>query len=680
MSNISTFGTFTIARLGIYASHKAIDIVGNNISNINTEGYSRQVIDQVSLNMGGTDRYKSAMDTRVGSGAFVTGLSQLRDQYLDIRYRDEQASVGATSAKAGGLDEIASVLDEVGRGEDEAGLLEARFNEMIQMMENLAAQGAGRDEFDSLFRSSCTTLVNTLHSYAEQLDVVSTNQEMRFNQEVDQVNTLLTRIRDLNSSIRNTQVYGGNALEQQDERNLLLDQLSEYMRIDITIEKEYLGERKYVDKLVVKTGDLPQRTLVDGIYATRLSVADDAQKRFQLEPLINVNGKTEKTVSRPEVAQMEVDPATLDTQELFKDYPKTVTEGEVEYSASYALKLKEGSSDEYEKDENGDYIVTQTLTPSDGTGETKTTDYYGTLPPTVTVDAKFDSEESAEAQLNNTELFPTSGKDEDGNNVTYSYSVEQNEEDNQYYIMRSATTDGSATLGDTELYGKLQSMREVLVKKGVFSTAEDLELDPNAASKRGIPYYQKALDVLANTLAYTLNECNPKEEPLFSNSTNGNDTKGITAENISISKDWANGSFKVNISDDKDDRSTSNTNLSRILGRLTNDIQFKPKGADVEDPINPDAKSDEVFFTGTFQELFTNHMVGHLANDIKVANTMLNNYETVSNELFVDRNAVMGVDLNDEAIDMMMYQKSFSAACRLMTTFDQMLDKLINGT
>ena len=40
----------------------------------------------------------------------------------------------------------------------------------------------------------------------------------------------------------------------------------------------------------------------------------------------------------------------------------------------------------------------------------------------------------------------------------------------------------------------------------------------------------------------------------------------------------------------------------------------------------------------------------------------------------------MGVDLNDEAMNLMQYQKAYQAACRLMTTYDEMLNKLINGT
>ena len=38
------------------------------------------------------------------------------------------------------------------------------------------------------------------------------------------------------------------------------------------------------------------------------------------------------------------------------------------------------------------------------------------------------------------------------------------------------------------------------------------------------------------------------------------------------------------------------------------------------------------------------------------------------------------MDLNEEATGMIQFSKSYSAACRLLTTLDSMLDKLINGT
>ena len=86
-----------------------------------------------------------------------------------------------------------------------------------------------------------------------------------------------------------------------------------------------------------------------------------------------------------------------------------------------------------------------------------------------------------------------------------------------------------------------------------------------------------------------------------------------------------------------------------------------------------------VSFKGTFQEMLTN-IGATLANDKKTTATMLTNYVASATELNTSRDSVSGVDLNDEAASLMQYQKSYAAACRLMTTLDEALDKLINGT
>ncbi len=54
------------------------------------------------------------------------------------------------------------------------------------------------------------------------------------------------------------------------------------------------------------------------------------------------------------------------------------------------------------------------------------------------------------------------------------------------------------TLGDTDLWFPLQSLREMLTEKGEYSTQAEINNDKDATVKRGIPYYQMALDSLAN--------------------------------------------------------------------------------------------------------------------------------------------------------------------------------------
>ncbi len=281
-----------MARLGIYASQKALDTTGNNIANINTEGYTRQGIRQRSLILGGADRFMSSKDARVGSGAIVTGTAQLRDPYLDIRYRNEMSNVGAMDAKLAGLQDIADVLDEVGGGLDGEGVLEAQFNDLMEQVQNLVTQGAGRNEYDTLVRASVKSIVSMFHDYSNQLENLRSQKEKKLKQDVKEVNSILESIANLNESIRKSNIYGADALEQKDERNLLIDRLSEYVRISVTYEKEDLGAGLIVDKLVIKlkgndTSPDPDAvkantaTLIDGVYSTRLNLDTIKMTDFQ---------------------------------------------------------------------------------------------------------------------------------------------------------------------------------------------------------------------------------------------------------------------------------------------------------------------------------------------------------------------------------------------------------------
>ena len=69
-----------------------------------------------------------------------------------------------------------------------------------------------------------------------------------------------------------------------------------------------------------------------------------------------------------------------------------------------------------------------------------------------------------------------------------------------------------------------------------------------------------------------------------------------------------------------------------------------------------------------------------LAQDQTSTDALLNNYTVTADDISVEREGVMGVDLNDEATSLMTYQKAYTAACRLMNVLEEALDSLINGT
>ena len=727
--------------MGIYAASQGLNVTGNNITNINTEGYTRQTLDQFSVHQIAADRYQDSANLRMGGGVFAPSVSQDRDQYLDIRYRNQTSNVGYMDGRVEGLEYLSSLLDEVTQGEDESGVMEAMFNQAIDRMDELISEGAGKDQADGLFRAAMGTLVRQINKTAVDLDALAETQANRLNDDLDQVNKILTEIRDLNNTIRKNSIYGDNSLEMKDVRNTLLDRLSEYMQIDVTYTMEQITPNVTGEKLVVKTGTEPQRMLIDGLYCTQLSIREGSDV-----PLEESADGTDPNYD-------------LDMSELRDTYNKRMHEpldegdrGVIKNRDAGAIQANgeiyiEGSDTGtplyFESSEDAQKMADELNETAAGSGTEyrvqQDQGFYTVHLYTTTTYATSEDADNALIELKtNLENFEElyGGTEINSKGEVRQLTLKIVEESGHFEIHQVAKFWGEVQTQDTELGGKLLADREVLTEKGVFATREDLDRDADAAGKRGVPFYRKALDVLANSLATYLNDANqlPDEtiyqmadiqsydengavvttrefvdesgkivtgdkskyvlKPeysyynggvLLSNKPDSNDDFGINARNISISKNWDNGSFRVLRTKEPQDlkadgtpigNSTANDNLTHIRNILTGKHQYTTNTEDVYEK----AASSEVFFTGSFQELLTDHIASTLANDSNYAAIMQENWSIQADNLYVDRDGVQGVDLNDETLNMMRYEKSYSAACRLMTIFDEMLDKLINGT
>ena len=118
---------------------------------------------------------------------------------------------------------------------------------------------------------------------------------------------------------------------------------------------------------------------------------------------------------------------------------------------------------------------------------------------------------------------------------------------------------------------------------------------------------------------------------------------------------------------------------SENIRHMVNLLDTQKWDFNAKDLASTSGASEGPMFNGTFFEYWNN--VGFtLGKDQDYANTELNvSYETAL-AIDTDRSSVSSVDFNDEAMNLMMYAKSYNAACRLMTTIDSVLDKLINNT
>ena len=268
----ATFAGFTTARLAMRASQQALDVTGQNIANINTTGYTRQRLDLVSLHTGqGVERYRSSQATSVGNGVLVSGLSQIRDPFLDVRFRNEIANVGGTEQKSNILKQIEDIFDEV----DKNGL-QNYISDLSTMLQKLS-DNVGNQEFDSIVKSSAGVLVQTINQYANQLETVK-NQTAYDLEHVDlvQVNDILKNIETLNKSIKTNNIYGDPALELVDQRNVLLDELASFIDIDVkTVKQPIPGDPngKTVDVLKV-TQKSSDAVLIDDNKSGSISIKE----------------------------------------------------------------------------------------------------------------------------------------------------------------------------------------------------------------------------------------------------------------------------------------------------------------------------------------------------------------------------------------------------------------------
>ncbi len=688
MSFVGTFGSFTTARLGIYAAQKGLSVTGNNISNINTIGYTRQSLDQVSLKTGGSDRYRSQYDVHVGTGVLCTGVSQIRDPYLDIRYRTEMSSVGAMDTKLAGLNDLAAILDEVADGDDENGIIEAQLSALTTALRNLSNY-AGEEEYDVQVRASADALVKLFNTYANKLEQLEKNTLDGFHQDIEKVNDILTNIRDLNSRIRKSDIHGDSALEMRDDRNLLIDQLSQYMKIDVVYSMEDLGGGQMVEKLTIKLGNAnPDNTvdtdgamLVDGVYATQLSITQVPKLNPKYDPNdVNHNNQYLDANGNP---------------------TNDVTKAAMVDSSNYGITLGKLLDSKNREWRDVKEVKTEISQTQYNNGQAN--------PP-------------ADTKVNKADMDSTISTD------YYSVVDPNNVNQNRYYsVVTTTSTTKEVVLDDNDLYGSLQATRELLTESGEFATADTINnVDENAAIKRGIPYYQMSLDLLARKIATEFNKANEGYQmdengnyldangnvlqdnginltkymtltdaqktlletngvkiggPLFSIRGDTDDVvdadgNGFTASNISVSLGWSTGATHIVNTFIKPlggiENSTQNDNIDHLVALMEKGLTYNPQD------LVADAKSDHIF-DGSFQEML-NNMNSILGNDARSTGVMLDTYYNASVELDTSRDNVSGVDLNDEAMNLMQYQKSYTAACRLMTALDQALDKLINNT
>lgn len=286
----ATFSGFNTALSALQANQKRLDITGQNLSNMNTAGYTRQQLEASSLNYTNpVSHYSNGNETAVGFGVSMDRVSQIRDPYLDIQYRSQSADCSYTNRLQTALNSLSKVLDET----TISGIRKA-FDNVQSTLTSMQDPAKVSDPiYESELRTKMQSVCNLFNQASRQITQAEQNEFQRLTGEgsseqgdVQKINDILRQIGDLNVQIKRNQVAGHPSLELQDERNLLLDELSGYIPIETRYYKDdaHSGNNAYdydANGAVIGKKDWPDDLEVSMNYI-------DAQGKSQ--KLILVNG------------------------------------------------------------------------------------------------------------------------------------------------------------------------------------------------------------------------------------------------------------------------------------------------------------------------------------------------------------------------------------------------------
>lgn len=217
--SLSSF--LSIARSALAAQQRAMDVTGHNVANAQTAGYSRQ-----RATLTAATPLWSAWGT-IGRGVSVANVTRVRDTFLDGSYRRESGSLGMATT----LDSLLSQV-EGAMGEPSDTGIAASLDDLFEGFADLANDPANSAVRDTV-RQAATRLAQQLHQLDARIGQAQGDAVEQLRDGADEVNSLTARIADLNAQILAAGGSGQSAPDLQDQRDMLVDRLSELVAVRV---------------------------------------------------------------------------------------------------------------------------------------------------------------------------------------------------------------------------------------------------------------------------------------------------------------------------------------------------------------------------------------------------------------------------------------------------------------
>ena len=234
MSSLGSF--FGIGLLGNALStyQNALDVTSDNISNVNTPGASRQIVNITQMQpISGSPFASAHLPGTYGNGSIVQSVQRIHQDSYDSLFRGASASQNFFTTQQGALTGLQASLGEPNNG------LSAHFNAFQTSISQLVDQaGTGSTNARASVLASAQALTQALNAGANTIIAQKSQVLQQASSVVVKVNGILDQIAALNGQIRASTAVGDNPNTFEDQRDQLVDQLSQYISTQTAIQPD----------------------------------------------------------------------------------------------------------------------------------------------------------------------------------------------------------------------------------------------------------------------------------------------------------------------------------------------------------------------------------------------------------------------------------------------------------
>lgn len=224
----STFMGLEASKKGLFVQQSALYTTGHNISNANTNGYTRQRVNmQASPGFPHPGLNSPQYPGHMGTGVEAHSIQRMRDEFTDRQFRQETNKLGYWDSTLKSINQMEDILNEP----SEFGINQA-FTDFWKAFQDLSTQPD-----DSAARKVAVARAQSLaeafnYNYT-QLETIQGNLGNEISVSTQQINTILEKIALINGQVQALEPNGYVTNDLYDARDLLVDELNKFIPVSI---------------------------------------------------------------------------------------------------------------------------------------------------------------------------------------------------------------------------------------------------------------------------------------------------------------------------------------------------------------------------------------------------------------------------------------------------------------